>query len=80
MQALYHHPSLGASIELTLVRLDIMKTQPADMPHYGGERSQLLDSFCEYQKNLNPPDDSNPDHWDMGLYISGYDSCEIFIL
>ncbi|XP_074036827.1 A disintegrin and metalloproteinase with thrombospondin motifs adt-2 isoform X2 [Leptinotarsa decemlineata] len=73
VQALYHHPSLGNTLELVLVRLDIMKRQPTDMPHYNGERGKLLDSFCEYQEKLNPPDDSNPEHWDMGLYVSGLD-------
>lgn len=52
--------------------MEIQKTQPIDLPHYYGERSSLLDSFCEYQKNVNPQDDKNPNHWDMGLYISGW--------
>lgn len=73
VQALYHHPSLGASLELVLVRLDIMKSQPSKMPHYDGERSKLLDSFCAYQNSINPPGDDNPDHWDMALYVSGLD-------
>ncbi|RZB39497.1 Sod Cu, Reprolysin, Pep M12B propep and/or HMA domain containing protein [Asbolus verrucosus] len=73
VQALYHHPSLGTSIELVLVRLDIMKKQPSSMPHYNGERSKLLDTFCAYQSKLNPSKDSNPDHWDMALYVSGLD-------
>lgn len=72
MQALYHHPSLGRSAEIALVRLEIMKRQPADMPHYEGERSKLLDSFCDYQRRKNPKGDSNPEHWDMALYVSGY--------
>lgn len=71
VQSLYHHQSLGTPIDLTIVYMEIMKTQPIDLPHYYGERSSLLDSFCEYQKNINPPDDKNPNHWDMGLYISG---------
>lgn len=41
------------------------------MPHFNGERSKLLDSFCDYQSRINPGDDSNPEHWDMALYISG---------
>lgn len=56
-----------------------MKSQPIDLPHYYGERSSLLDSFCEYQKNINPQDDTNPNHWDMGLYISGYKSLQTFL-
>ncbi|XP_017772302.1 PREDICTED: A disintegrin and metalloproteinase with thrombospondin motifs 6-like [Nicrophorus vespilloides] len=73
VQALYHHPSLGTSINLLLVRLDIMKKQPSKMPHYDGERGKLLDSFCDYQNKINPPDDNHPEHWDMGLYVSGLD-------
>ncbi|KAJ8935149.1 hypothetical protein NQ314_012967, partial [Rhamnusium bicolor] len=73
VQALYHHPSLGTTLELVLVRLDIMKRQPSSMPHYEGERGKLLDSFCSYQQNLNPSGDSNPEHWDMALYVSGLD-------
>lgn len=71
VQALYHHPSLETSLEITLVRLDIMKKQPTKMPHYDGERSKLLDSFCTYQKELNTKSDSDPKHWDMALYVSG---------
>lgn len=74
IQALYHHPSLGTILELVLVRLDIMKRQPRDLPHYEGERGKLLDSFCAYQAEINPSDDSDPDHWDMALYVSGYES------
>ncbi|XP_044735482.1 A disintegrin and metalloproteinase with thrombospondin motifs adt-1-like, partial [Chrysoperla carnea] len=73
VQALYHHPSLGASIDLVIVRMDIMKTQPNDLPHYDGERSKLLNSFCDYQKSINPSGDADPHHWDMALYVSGLD-------
>ncbi|XP_045483108.1 A disintegrin and metalloproteinase with thrombospondin motifs adt-2-like [Harmonia axyridis] len=73
VQALYHQPSLGSPLEITLIRLDIMKKQPSKMYHHYGERSKLLDSFCEYQNSLNPGSDSDPDHWDMALYISGLD-------
>lgn len=73
VQALYHHPSLGTNLELVLVRMDLMKSQPYNMPHYEGERSKLLDSFCAYQERNNPAGDSNPHHWDMALYVSGLD-------
>ncbi|KAL3288423.1 hypothetical protein HHI36_002869, partial [Cryptolaemus montrouzieri] len=73
VQALYHQPSLGTSLQIVLVRLDIMSRQPSKMYHHNGERSKLLDSFCEYQESLNTDSDSDPDHWDMALYISGLD-------
>ncbi|KAG7203022.1 hypothetical protein KM043_010147 [Ampulex compressa] len=73
IQALYHHPSLGVTMDISLVRLDIMQKQPRDLPHFDGERGGLLDSFCNYAKTHNPLGDDHPDHWDMGLYVSGLD-------
>lgn len=71
VQALYHHTSTGQYLDIVLVRLDIFKKQPMDLPHYGGDRSRLLDSFCSYAAKHNPASDENPDHWDISLYVSG---------
>ena len=43
------------------------------MPTFNGERGKLLDSFCAYQKGINKPKDSDPEHYDMGLLLSGLD-------
>ncbi|XP_052864441.1 A disintegrin and metalloproteinase with thrombospondin motifs adt-2-like [Anopheles cruzii] len=67
IQALYQHPSLGIGIDVVLVYLEVMHSQPAAMPHYNGERSLLLDSFCTYQNTLNRG------RWDMALYLTGLD-------
>ncbi|XP_076637483.1 ADAMTS metallopeptidase stall [Colletes latitarsis] len=73
VQAIYHHPTLGVIIDISLVRLEIMVKQPRDLPHFDGDRSNLLNSFCNYAKKRNPPNEYYPNHWDMGLYISGLD-------
>lgn len=73
VQAIYHHPSLGIAIDISLVRLEIMQKQPRDLPHHNGERGKLLDSFCNYALKKNPGDEFHPNHWDMGLYVSGLD-------
>lgn len=73
VQALYHHSSTGQTLDIVLVRLDILKKQPVDLPHYGGDRSRLLDSFCAYAAKHNPAGDQDPDHWDISLYVSGLD-------
>ncbi|XP_049961994.1 A disintegrin and metalloproteinase with thrombospondin motifs adt-2-like [Schistocerca serialis cubense] len=73
VQALYHHPSLGGRVEISLVRLELMSSQPADLPHHDGERGALLDSFCAFSEKHNPKGDSDPNHWDMALYVSGLD-------
>ncbi|KMQ86864.1 a disintegrin and metalloproteinase with thrombospondin motifs 2-like protein [Lasius niger] len=73
IQALYHHPSLGVSIDISLIRLDVIQRQPLDLPHFGGERGGLLDSFCRYANARNPAEDDHPRHWDLGLYVTGLD-------
>lgn len=73
IQALYYHPSLGSKIDISLVRLDLMRTQPPELPHHQGERLDLLLSFCDYSAKLNPESDDDPGHWDIGLYVSSLD-------
>ncbi|KAG7310924.1 hypothetical protein JYU34_003763 [Plutella xylostella] len=72
VQALYHHESLGTRIQLSLVRLTLLRTQPASLTA-NAERGRLLDSFCAYQRSLNVDDDEDPEHWDMALLLSGLD-------
>nr|XP_026494741.1 A disintegrin and metalloproteinase with thrombospondin motifs adt-2-like [Vanessa tameamea] len=72
VQALYHHSSLGTSVQLSLVRLTLLRTQPSSLTAHA-ERGRLLDSFCDYQRNLNVDDDDDPQHWDMALLLSGLD-------
>jgi len=66
VQVLYHHPSLGQRVEIVLVKLEMFKKQPVDLPHYNGERSSLLESFCAFNKKYREIEE-----WDIGLYISG---------
>ncbi|XP_030026870.2 A disintegrin and metalloproteinase with thrombospondin motifs adt-2 [Manduca sexta] len=72
VQALYQHSSLGTHVQLSLVRLTFLRTQPSALSAHA-ERSHLLDSFCAYQKSLNVDDDDDPQHWDMALLLSGLD-------
>ncbi|XP_063549121.1 A disintegrin and metalloproteinase with thrombospondin motifs adt-2-like [Cydia strobilella] len=72
VQALYQHWSLGIHIQLSLVRLTLLRVQPAALSRHA-ERGRLLDSFCAYQRTLNVEDDHDPDHWDMALLLSGLD-------
>ncbi|RVE49347.1 hypothetical protein evm_005962 [Chilo suppressalis] len=72
VQALYQHPSLGTRIQLSLVRLTLLRTQPQSLPAHA-ERGRLLDAFCAYQRSLNIEDDDDPQHWDMALLLSGMD-------
>ncbi|XP_064092936.1 A disintegrin and metalloproteinase with thrombospondin motifs adt-1-like [Macrobrachium nipponense] len=71
VQALYRHPSLGRTVHLSITHLRLLKTQPEDLPTHRGDRIQLLKSFCQYNQRNNDPSDASPDHWDVGVYLSG---------
>lgn len=73
MQAMYHLPSLGQAIDMSIVYMEFQAKQPANLATAGGERGALLDNFCKYQQNMNKPSDSDAEHWDMALYLSGLD-------
>ena len=64
MQAIYHYPKLRKTIDFTIVRLELLQSEV--FSNGGGERTQLLTSFCDYQGKINPGDDTHPEHWDIG--------------
>ena len=80
--ALYHIPSLGQQIDITItylgnsqkpiLSLTLISNSPEIMKYqnfdsHEGRREKLLESFCEYSNGLNPGDDlSDPRHWDIG--------------
>jgi len=72
IQAVYHHPSLGVSIDISLVHFEIMEKQPSNLP-VDRDIIKLHNSFCQYAEFLNPPGDNDPRHWDVGLYLTGID-------
>ena len=70
MQAIYHQASLGVKVDLVIKQLTLMKDQPATLlNHHDGERGGLLDDFCRYNKEMNPPKETGK-RWDMGIYLS----------
>jgi len=73
IQTFFHHPSLGVRIDISLVLLDIMDAHPSNFPTSEHESETLLRSFCKYAKTRNFPEDSDPRHWDISLYITGRD-------
>ncbi|XP_042863125.1 uncharacterized protein LOC122247686 [Penaeus japonicus] len=73
IQALFHHPSLGQKIHLVINYIEVMTEQPSDLPHYGGDREKLYESFRLYneRKNKNTVNMVDTKAWDMGILISG---------
>nr|XP_012220600.1 PREDICTED: A disintegrin and metalloproteinase with thrombospondin motifs 18-like [Linepithema humile] len=75
IQAVFHHPSLGVSIDISIVHLEIMRKQPSNFQIFDDDE-KLLNSFCNYTITLNPKD-NDPNHWDIGLYLTGINIYEI---
>nr|XP_053639413.1 uncharacterized protein LOC128693667 [Cherax quadricarinatus] len=73
VQGIYHQEELqGYVIDIVIVRLDIQTTN--DGPNTsGGDIGGYLTSFCSWQQSLNPASDSDPNHWDHALMLSGLD-------
>nr|XP_012229981.1 PREDICTED: A disintegrin and metalloproteinase with thrombospondin motifs 7-like isoform X1 [Linepithema humile] len=72
IQAVFHHPSLGVSFDISLVCLEIVKKRSLNLPVRYNVIS-LLNSFCKYAEARNPSDDNDPRHWDIGLYLTELD-------
>lgn len=59
VQALYQVKSLGQTVDIMIVYLEIQKTEQFE--NHDGERVALLTSFCNYNSVMNPEDDqANP--------------------
>nr|XP_012224496.1 PREDICTED: A disintegrin and metalloproteinase with thrombospondin motifs 7-like [Linepithema humile] len=72
IQAAFHHPSLGVTIDISLVHLDIMENQPPQLPVVDLDYVELLNSFCKYAYIQNFPDEHSH-HWDFSIYLTGID-------
>nr|XP_012235892.1 PREDICTED: A disintegrin and metalloproteinase with thrombospondin motifs 4-like [Linepithema humile] len=71
IQAAFNNSSLAVFINITLINLRIWRNQPSNLPVSDGNVVELLSSFCTYANSLNSPDDIDPNHWDIALYLTG---------
>ncbi|XP_067209060.1 A disintegrin and metalloproteinase with thrombospondin motifs adt-2-like isoform X2 [Linepithema humile] len=69
IQAVFHHPSLGVSIDISLVHLDTVNLREK-YTNFGGEITKMSKSFCDYAETYNPPYDNNSRHWDVALILT----------
>lgn len=72
VQLLYHHPSLGHKINFVLKRLEILYSDPKDLRR-SSDIDIFLNSFCSWQRNLNPTSDENAVHYDHAVILTGLD-------
>ncbi|GMR32179.1 hypothetical protein PMAYCL1PPCAC_02374, partial [Pristionchus mayeri] len=67
---LYGQRVINPSVNIKIVRYEVIKTPPSSMTksaHKYGDVDSLLDAFCDYQAVLNPKGDEDPKHWDHAL-------------
>lgn len=72
VQLLYHHPSLGKQINFILKRLEILHTEPKDLRR-ASDIDVYLNSFCSWQRKLNPASDADVVHFDHAVILTGLD-------
>lgn len=69
---LYHDPSLGRQINFILKRLEILHSDPEGLSR-SNDIDRFLSNFCKWQQTENPPQDSDPLHWDHAVILTGLD-------
>ncbi|XP_024083646.1 A disintegrin and metalloproteinase with thrombospondin motifs adt-2 isoform X2 [Cimex lectularius] len=72
VQLLYHDPSLGRPVSFVMKRLEILHSDPPAL-HRSEDIDRFLSNFCSWQRDENPPNDSDPLHWDHALILTGLD-------
>ncbi|XP_058461510.1 A disintegrin and metalloproteinase with thrombospondin motifs 18 isoform X2 [Malaya genurostris] len=72
VQLLYNHPSLGRPINFILKRLEILHSDPKELRR-SSDIDIFLNSFCHWQRKLNPVSDADPVHFDHAVILTGLD-------
>ncbi|KRT86067.1 hypothetical protein AMK59_1874, partial [Oryctes borbonicus] len=76
VSSLYTDPSIGNFIKVSVVRI-ILIDDPLSKPELNVTTNAdvTLKNFCKWQKNLNPHDDSHPQHHDVAVLVTRKDIC-----
>lgn len=65
----FKHPSIRNPVSLVVTRLVILGPGE-EGPQVGPSAAQTLRSFCAWQRGLNTPEDSDPDHFDTAILFT----------
>ncbi|XP_059123046.1 A disintegrin and metalloproteinase with thrombospondin motifs 7 isoform X3 [Peromyscus eremicus] len=71
---LFHDPSIGNPIHITIVRLILLEDEENDLKitHHA---DNTLRSFCKWQKSINTKGDAHPQHHDTAILLTRKDLC-----
>ncbi|NXL40436.1 ATS4 metalloproteinase, partial [Glaucidium brasilianum] len=70
----FGHGSLGNAVELRVTRLVVLG-QGTPGPPVTSNAAQTLRSFCQWQRDLNVPDEDSPLHFDTAILFTRQDLC-----
>ncbi|VDN01757.1 unnamed protein product [Thelazia callipaeda] len=77
VHVLYQQSSMSPNLDIVIVRFEMWKKQPLGLEtiaHRNGQAQALLNLFCRHQAIINPGSDlTDPEHWDHGILLTGYD-------
>ncbi|KAG7467569.1 hypothetical protein MATL_G00155150 [Megalops atlanticus] len=71
---LYRHPSVHNSISLAVVKLLVVYDEQHG-PEVSSNAALTLRNFCKWQRQHNPPNDRNPEHYDTAVLFTRQDLC-----
>uniref|UniRef100_A0A8C4JSU5 A disintegrin and metalloproteinase with thrombospondin motifs 4 n=1 Tax=Dromaius novaehollandiae TaxID=8790 RepID=A0A8C4JSU5_DRONO len=70
----FRHASLANPVELLVTRLVVLG-EDTPGPPVTSNAAQMLRNFCEWQKDLNDPDEDSPRHFDTAILFTRQDLC-----
>ncbi|XP_004688151.1 PREDICTED: A disintegrin and metalloproteinase with thrombospondin motifs 4 [Condylura cristata] len=72
----FKHPSIRNPVNLVVTRLVILGPGE-EGPQVGPSAAQTLRSFCAWQRGLNRPEDTDPEHFDTAILFTRQDLCGV---
>nr|CAD7573895.1 unnamed protein product [Timema californicum] len=75
---MYHDATLGVLIHLTIVRHIKLEEEKDEMnTKVSAASEETLESFCKWQNEMNPGDDSHPNHHDVAVLLTSIRSASV---
>ncbi|XP_077291043.1 ADAM metallopeptidase with thrombospondin type 1 motif B [Arctopsyche grandis] len=76
VSSLYLDPTIGNFINVVVVKIILLEDQHAGPQlNITTNADTTLANFCRWQRDLNPADDSHPNHHDVAILITRKDIC-----
>lgn len=70
VQAIFHNPTIETPMDIIITEIYFMKKKSKFLGHIP-KMTQLLPKFCEFQEQINFPNDTHPKYWDIAILLTG---------